>query len=146
MSTNIPTVIDDMPVYDRFGFAFDIDQWYPSCASFTIPTQFIAVSPAYARILCKLYEFNVKKEQDKALTPEEYNTFKQLEESIDTVLRSNPYFYNEEDDTAAAFVRMSGYVVECVNYTSDVNYCNNIFIAVVHQRMLCLILKTRSSK
>lgn len=90
--------------YERYGFAYDIDQWYDKCSGFTFRTCFLPISPDEARILCKQHEKLVMAKKLEQ-TPEEYQSFKGLEQKIQNILETE--FYVEDDDSIAAFVRMS---------------------------------------
>ena len=92
---------------ERFGFAFDIDQWYPKCSDFTFPTFFIPVSQKIASIICKFYEFQVQKKESSQLQQEEYEDLKVFESEIDSVLQQHFIDENDEESTIA-FLRMSG--------------------------------------
>ena len=101
MSKEIHT---DLAPEERYGFAYDIDQWYPKCRDFTFPTEFLPISQEEAKVMIKQYEINVL-HQKVQLNEEEYEIYKQLEQKIEEILQT--HFYDEEEDIVAAFVRMS---------------------------------------
>jgi len=90
---------------ERYGFLFDVDQWYDACSDFTQQTQFIPVSKEEAAVIVKQYEFLVLKKTEQELQGDEYECLKALENKIETVLEDK--FYDEETGCPSAFIRLS---------------------------------------
>ena len=107
----------DMTPYERYGFDYDIDQWYEKCKEFTFKTEFLPVTKEEAKVIVKQYEINVLKQQDQTLDEKDYEIYKVLEEKIENVLQAN--FYDEEEDQAVAFVRMSSRSPKDASFTSE---------------------------
>lgn len=107
----------DMTPHERYGFDYDIDQWYEKCKDFTFKTVFLPITQTEAKVIIKQYEINILKQNDKIFGEEDYEIYKKLEERIEDTLQAN--FYDEEEDAAVAFVRMSSRSPKDASFTSD---------------------------
>jgi len=91
--------------YERYGFAFDIDQWYEQCKEFTFRTTLLPITPTEARVLCNEYE-TITQAGGPTITVDEQQVLSDLKQRIQNTLESE--FYDEEEGEPAAFVRLSG--------------------------------------
>ncbi|KAG2378545.1 hypothetical protein C9374_008184 [Naegleria lovaniensis] len=92
---------------ERYGFDFDIDQWYQKCSEFTPFTKFIFISKEQASVLKRQHEHQVLKQEVAQISQEEYELLKILEKEIDDVLQNEKEFFDEENDISCAFIRLN---------------------------------------